>query len=1856
MATTSELVSICLQRGTVPGCWTDPDTGETSSVIVSAAYDHNGAPIPAGTVSPVDASLEIGLLYLGPDGAPLDPAPAPADITLGPCPEECCASPECIESREWTFGIDNTGTRFNWDIDITVTLSDGSSFTFNQPPQTGWTPQITLWAAEMQAAMPWTVSEPRCDLPNGCGGLPGTPTGVTLPNMFWRYANVQVCPGDPIPVKAEITAVNSGPASKLGFVLASDGPIEGPLLTFRRCQNCGEDAVWFEEDGVTPVDAGLEPDCSWPCGLPPAPVPDALCQFDSQEGCDTTGSPDPNDWVSVVRIITICEGQEPQTNYYVEDTSDPEGGLLEYTIIDDFLVDCETGEPIPEPIPECDQGESWCRRVDRVHIDNHQYGERPLGMVLYRQDTFEIEVTLSDGNTVTLTVGPHASYPAQLDDIAAQMAAATGQNWQRYLQSADGDNASPFGNYAGADVCPGDVVPVTATATTIDSPSAGRIGRVIPDLLTGTTPGEIETLLRCQCCDPAGAVTWYDENNSVIDPPPEDCLSKSCDFPAIPVKPEPECEVQTLSVCEIQPEDFSDPDNGIPAVIITTDVFLNIITCADGSVTTDAFTLAVNGDSEPHELADPGNFYGDCDTLLPVDTGGPACPEDCTWTAVEWDIHAAAIDNNYWDGAGNNWGLIRPGWDVTFDVTLTDGTIVTITQVGGNGPTQQLTQWADQLMATGRFCNAGVYCDNWDRCPRYPNPNAPAELGWQGNTDIAFGNYLFVETCDPSAIPVSTIVTAATGPAAAALGATKTLLGGASVTATGYECVSCDGKFFLDCDGNPIAAPCCCTRPASSGSPLDCAITDCGGEATCAWGASPVEADAVFEAEEGGILWTFCDVEYQMPPGSYTLAEIQTWIAANTPHTAGIEPVDAKNVSFWFNLPCDCSGASFQIGDDDPIALAAIPEFDMEAIEGDGCALNVKLCGDPLDETNEILEGIAECVCEPVCEWTSLCDEDGTEWTVRICPDGEITNVVGVVPPGPLVCTTITTYCGNYGTYAGCDDLTSFTVDGTTTSVPANWATMSKTDRQLWLAGLFNTHATGASVTSTDAGQVCWTDVADRPIIAITQSSPTCRFLIALSVSIREVCSQTPGVEPVGEFGPCESPNDVLEIAGCADGIPTIKVLVLDGATVASTFYVQGDSVLEDPPADFTEGDCAPECSPITECASGFSGVDGAVISTPSIIGTQPSAGFAIIGEGNAGGPLTLGNIGTLPDSLVACLNEPFVDTLVDLNVPPNATSLCLNLNIVDVGQDEAGVMLVDQSTGLAYAASSATSSTVIGSWVGSGDPVGPSQICWNVPAGVDPANLAAMFVIVGGTITNDPDPALCDHIELVDVVSDAPLPDPECATRSTICGTVSVASDEPLEVVVVPPEPTADCAVEYLLGCDDVNGDGSLITLYATPIQTCYLEGTLLSTTSLNPIDDNGDEYTPVNPIVCDPATLDFDEEFYCDTAAGISFIRRTIVIAGQGAIVEEVTLDGTTPYTPTGVVQQGSCPLPTIDPDVEPCGTVCRLRFDGRFINLSGGFAGIDGSNAATWTPANGGQNLVDELAAIGIDAAYLGFDASTSDIQTVEIYNYDGTAISLGNGSTLTLVCEPRQAQLVKLCQPSTEFDIVTDEVCVDGAFATRYRGMDPSTGQLAGWERFEDGLGNEIPGPVTISDPCDCDCACSDGCAPEGCTDTQCGILRLDADPASLSQSTLESYTLEFTGTGFGAGCEKVNHPFTDETLTVVDVNGTNTVATFADVINAQLAAHGFTAAYCDQRPGGGTATAGQGVAVQGPTCPGVTWELKLDSGGTGDDYAIGWDGTDLHSHEWVNGVPLTDPNNDYSSDGGWDIRDCGTCAP
>ncbi len=368
------------------------------------------------------------------------------EVTVGACPTEV----ECVESQEWTYSIDNTGTTTQTHALLCIGISDGSTIDIVQsaigPNQ--WTPQMQEWGVNIQAAadeagLLWFV-DVRFRSPtdpsnlNGGGGFLGPPSLAVsnqLTNMLFRYVNIQICPGQPVPVSAVWKQLDAPQGNVVREInMTTDGAVLGPLQRFWMCSECGREPVWYLEDGVTKATGGQIPNCWEPCGtitLTESP-PDRDCQFFFAEACDNVNEPDNDDnWVALVtRRATVCSGEQIAVDYFVPDSNDP-SALVSYELIGEF-VDCDTGEPVELPPQPCEDfvslGKMWHLNVPETTGTLVEWWADPNGPM---SGTGVGHDNVSNIFTNTGTTMEHASGPADRSYISP-------------VFSVEGTNASDF--------------------------------------------------------------------------------------------------------------------------------------------------------------------------------------------------------------------------------------------------------------------------------------------------------------------------------------------------------------------------------------------------------------------------------------------------------------------------------------------------------------------------------------------------------------------------------------------------------------------------------------------------------------------------------------------------------------------------------------------------------------------------------------------------------------------------------------------------------------------------------------------------------------------------------------------------------------------------------------------------------------------------------------------------------------------------------------------------------------------------------------------------------------------------------------------------------------------------------------------------------------------------------------------------------------------------------------------------------------------------------------------------------------------------------------------------------------------
>lgn len=256
--------------------------------------------------------------------------------------------PECVKWSSIYVQMDNTGTLFNESHTIELPNSDGSTSVITTTPQSGFSQQISHWADLLNAEYNGTF-DARCT--NGCGGLLPPPSdSPPQKGIVARYVQAVFCPTETrIPVAAEI--IDSSNPARIGRKLPLF-VVEGPEYRGQVCRTCEDGAGQLQYENGSAVPAADLPACYFSCAETIPSAPTAACEFDALEtGCDTNGSEDPADWTPVTRIVAICEGVIT-ASYHVPDPADPTA-LIDHELVGDY-VDCESGEPVPDPPALCD--------------------------------------------------------------------------------------------------------------------------------------------------------------------------------------------------------------------------------------------------------------------------------------------------------------------------------------------------------------------------------------------------------------------------------------------------------------------------------------------------------------------------------------------------------------------------------------------------------------------------------------------------------------------------------------------------------------------------------------------------------------------------------------------------------------------------------------------------------------------------------------------------------------------------------------------------------------------------------------------------------------------------------------------------------------------------------------------------------------------------------------------------------------------------------------------------------------------------------------------------------------------------------------------------------------------------------------------------------------------------------------------------------------------------------------------------------------------------------------------------------------------------------------------------------------
>lgn len=295
----------------------------------------------------VAVSEQIVWSQLAEDGLSWGAFTPPEGATVGECKEKV---EKCRQWKIAAYMFDNTRTRFTWAGELEFETSTGRVVSAPVAATTGWSAQVDALVAATAASFPHiTDIGPRCNfLPNGCGGFPPPPTGAVVNDMFARYIHINACPGQEVPTKVTFVR-DTGDRIPLDMEFF-EGPTTYGFYCATECEGIQETDPLMFEDG-TPVPEADMPACTIPCTAQFDEIAGLTCTYTTDVGCDPEGDTE----VQVFRKITSCPGADDYISYHIE----VDGALEDYPMQGDFLVDCETGDPVPEPEPDCDKLSSY---------------------------------------------------------------------------------------------------------------------------------------------------------------------------------------------------------------------------------------------------------------------------------------------------------------------------------------------------------------------------------------------------------------------------------------------------------------------------------------------------------------------------------------------------------------------------------------------------------------------------------------------------------------------------------------------------------------------------------------------------------------------------------------------------------------------------------------------------------------------------------------------------------------------------------------------------------------------------------------------------------------------------------------------------------------------------------------------------------------------------------------------------------------------------------------------------------------------------------------------------------------------------------------------------------------------------------------------------------------------------------------------------------------------------------------------------------------------------------------------------------------------------------------------------------
>jgi len=322
--------SLCVPLGEEQIIWYTANNG-----LVGVAFSGNGSVV----------------FNLGPKG----------DLSQKNCNETTNAEENiCTQTKFIYSGIENTGTRYNFNYDIEVTNNDGSIYIVSVPVTGNFVAQMIAWESAFTAA--YSNDSDVCQIERRwhewrgityTGSIPQDIPEWSFDDAVGQYINFVSCATEKTkyPISAKI--INSSNKNHIGKDLIV-GQGVSPVIFNYECVDCG-----FELDK-----------CSIPCESDFPEVVEPSCNsITLLEGCDIVLPEDPDapqDTIKnqIVLISNTCTG-ETSSNWY-EIQSD--GELEDYNNgngLIGFYGDCQTCDNI-EVIPTREDCGSYTGRKKNV--------------------------------------------------------------------------------------------------------------------------------------------------------------------------------------------------------------------------------------------------------------------------------------------------------------------------------------------------------------------------------------------------------------------------------------------------------------------------------------------------------------------------------------------------------------------------------------------------------------------------------------------------------------------------------------------------------------------------------------------------------------------------------------------------------------------------------------------------------------------------------------------------------------------------------------------------------------------------------------------------------------------------------------------------------------------------------------------------------------------------------------------------------------------------------------------------------------------------------------------------------------------------------------------------------------------------------------------------------------------------------------------------------------------------------------------------------------------------------------------------------------------------------------------------